>query len=167
MNYEIKEVKYNDIDTLCYVNDVCFKETYKDILSNDYLNSLDLNSYIEDSKEDYQNNLYKSYILYLDQEPVGNICLGKSRLEDYPESGEIYSLYLLSKVQGKGFGKILFNFGINKLKEEYDEIIVCCLENNLKANQFYSHMNFKLVGKKACLMGNNKYIENIYYSKFN
>ena len=31
MNYEIKEVKYNDIDTLCYVNDVVLNKKYKKI----------------------------------------------------------------------------------------------------------------------------------------
>lgn len=168
MNFEIKELKYSDIEEFYKVNTKCFVETYQNILPHDYLLKLDqdIKKYIEEEKRNFKNNQYLCYLLFYENKIVGNITIGKSRVKKYQNAGEIYSLYLLSSVQKKGLGKILLQFGIDKLKKQYNEIIICCLEKNTKANLFYQHMNFKLVGQKKCLMGDYKYLENIYYYKF-
>ena len=100
---------------------------------------------------------------------------GKSRNEEYPESGEIYSIYILEEYQGLGLGKKLFMIGINELiNEGYNTMILNVLNGN-NTIKFYEKYCGKKVGEKRDNFGDTILTESIMhfdnlediYSKFN
>lgn len=79
---------------------------------------------------------------------IGTASFGKSRLDRYPESGEIISLYLLPEFIGKGYGKQLMEVLLLELqKQGYQEVYLWVLEENLRARRFYEKMGFVHTGE--------------------
>lgn len=173
MNYEIKKVtELDDLDPYIRVNTLAWNETYKGIVSDVFLKNIMDNTLknIERQKnkfeEDINEEYYERYILLYNGEPVGMTSIGKSRIEEYPNSGELRSLYLLDKVKGKGFGKILFEFDIKRLKElGFNDMVIGCLKDNTKANGFYQHVGGELSFIRNITIGDQVLEENVYYYK--
>ena len=115
MNYKIKEIEKEDLYDYMYVNTYSWDETYRGIMSDDFLNKIkiELNQNVERLKNKFDKTKieepdYKRFLLYVSEEPVGIVAICNSREEKYPNSGELCSLYLLNKAKKKGYGRILF-----------------------------------------------------------
>ena len=168
MAYLIKEIEKKDIYDFMYVNTFSWTETYKGIIDDSFLekivNELDKNverqvNLFDQKKAERPS--YKRYIFYVDNEPVGVIGLGECR-EDYKDAGELYCIYLLKKAQKHGYGKIMFNYVKEVIKElGYKSMIIQCLKDN-KTNEFYKHMGAKLVDTKPRKIDDKEYMENVY-----
>ena len=167
---EIKEVDINNIDIYTRVNIQAWTESYKDIIDPVFIKNLNENVeyHIEKSKEKYRTNKNNKnkYILYYEGEPVGMSSICHSRIEEYPDSGELGSIYFLDKVKCKGLGKILFDFQVENLRKlGYKDMIIGCLKDNIHANGFYQHMGAELVKERTIKIGEQELPENIYYKK--
>ncbi|MCR5309478.1 MAG: GNAT family N-acetyltransferase [Bacilli bacterium] len=172
MTYLIKEIEKKDIYDFMYVNTMSWTECYKGIIDDSFLekivNELDKNverqiNLFDKLKTEQPN--YKRYILYVDNEPLGVIGLGDSR-ENYKDAGELYCIYLLKKVQSRGYGKIMYDYAKEVIKElGYKSMMIQCIKDN-KTNKFYQHMGAILVDQKPRKIGDIEYMENIYLHKF-
>lgn len=165
MSYEIKKMTYEDIDMLIDLNIKCFRETYDGILSNKYLDDLNLNKekIIKEEQNYFNQDDDLVYLLVCDNKCVGYMAIGKSKIDRYLNYGEIKSLYVLKEYQGKGYGSLLFNFAVSNLKKMgYQNICLGCLKANIKANMFYNHLGCKLIDCHETITGNTKMLENIY-----
>ena len=168
MNYEIKEVNIDNIDIYTKINIQAWQESYKNIIVPEFIDELNgkVDFYIEENKRKYYENKSNKgrYIFYYEGEPVGMSSICHSRLEEYPDSGELGSIYFLDKVKGKGLGKIFFEFQVENLRKlGYKDIIIGCLKDNIHANGFYKHMGAKLVKERTITIGKQDLPENIYY----
>ena len=168
--YKFKEVEKEDLyDFLC-VNTYSWSETYRGIINDDFLDKgikeLDLN--VERLKNRFDKQKieepdYKRFLLYVDNKPVGNVSVCKSREEKYPDSGELCSLYLLKEYQKYGYGKIMFEKAKEELKRmNYKDMIIYCIDGN-KTNEFYKHMGGKFIYSKKRNIGGSELLENVYY----
>ncbi|MBR4351109.1 MAG: GNAT family N-acetyltransferase [Bacilli bacterium] len=170
MSYYIKEVEKEDLRDFMYVNTNSWNESYRGIVSDDFLNiimdKIDSNTERLENKFDQEkeNEPYnKRFILYVDEEPVGVLGIDKSRDEKYPNSGELTCLYLLNKAKKQGYGKIMFDKAEEELiKQGFTDMIIDCLKEN-PTNEFYKHMGGQLVSEKARNIGGKEYPVNIYY----
>ena len=168
MAYSIKEIEKKDIYDFMYVNTMSWTETYKGIIDDSFLekivNELDKNverqvNLFDQLKVEIPS--YKRYIFYVDNEPVGVIGLGENREGD-KDGGELYCIYLLKKAQKYGYGKIMYDYAKDRIKElGYKRMIVQCLKDN-KTNEFYKHMGCVLVDSKPRKIGDKEYMENVY-----
>lgn len=83
-----------------------------------------------------------------DNTVIGFAWYGKSRNEEFVDTGEIYALYVLSGFQGKGIGRDIFTLCIEELKKlGCNSVIINCLEGN-NSIEFYKHMGGKVLGKR-------------------
>ena len=169
MNYEIRELTYDTISDYMKVNTQAWQETYRGIINDIFLdkinNEIDNNIKKQQDKFYAENKSYKRYILYVDNKAVGMFSVDKCRLEQYSDSGEILSLYLLNEVKGRGYGKIIFKYALNELlKKGYKSAIVCCLKLN-PSNEFYKHMGCQYISTRIWTVGEQQLDENIYYIK--
>ena len=169
-NIEIVPVNKENLKDYVYVNVNSWNETYRGIMSDDFLdmimNNIDSNvqrqidSFDEKLKEEPD---YKRFILYELGEAIGMFSICKSSNEKYPNSGEIRAIYLLKKAQKKGYGKLMFERAIEEIKKNnYESMIICCLEKN-PTNEFYKHMGGKLVDSINRNIANQDLVENVYY----
>lgn len=170
MNFIIKEIEKDDLYDYMYVNTYAWNETYKGIMSDEFLKKIkkELNQNVERLENKYEQTRkdepdYKRFLLYVDNEPVGIFGICKSREEKYPSSGELCNIYLLNKIKKHGFGKMLFERAKKELKEmNYNDMIIYCIQEN-PTNEFYKYMGGKLVDKKERNIGGKDLIENVYY----
>ena len=81
-----------------------------------------------------ENNMVKAFI-----------CYGDASGDKYKDYKEIYSIYIESNNQKKGYGTKLIKYCFNMFKKEgYKRVIIRCLKENI-ANEFYQKMGGKVV----------------------
>lgn len=74
---------------------------------------------------------------------VGTSSFCKSRFAQFPDCGEVISIYLLPAYMGKGFGRLLMEAVISELKEQgYRDVFLWVLEENMRARRFYEKFGF-------------------------
>ena len=74
---------------------------------------------------------------------VGTSSFSKSRYEQYPDSGEVISIYFLPEFIGRGYGSKLMRTVLDELKKQgFKEAFLWTLEDNIRARQFYEGIGF-------------------------
>lgn len=155
----IRQANIEDAASIVYINTMMWKETYKGIFPDEFLNNLDSHNEIAINKCKNKINEYAVY--EIDNKVVGFIRYGLNRKNYDNTYAEVYALYIDSFYQRKGIGKELINYVFNELKNNYKYVLISTLQDN-NANIFYKKIGGKLIGTCDFVLENNKYIENIY-----
>lgn len=166
MNYKIKKITLDECEIYLKINLQCWNESYKNIISSNFLNKInkEINQTIDIKKSKFNLSTKNEYLLIVNDKPVGMTSVGKSRIDKYENCGELYSIYILNEYKNKGYGKILFKHDIKILKKlGYKSMIIGCLKENNKANGFYQHMGGKIDFVRTINIGEQQLEENIYY----
>lgn len=78
---------------------------------------------------------------------IGTACVGPSRWRDYPDFGEVVSLYLLPEHMGRGYGGPLLEAAVETLGERgFRDALLWVLEENRRARRFYEKHGFRPAG---------------------
>ncbi len=163
MNYLIRRKTKEDCIHVVHVATVAWNETYKGIVDDDFLNKL------YETEEQRAKEIYNKFneednhqlVPEVDNNIVGFVNVGDTDDTNYDNCGELHAIYILDKYKGKGFGKKLFEAGIEELKKMgYDKMIIGCLVGN-PSNDFYKHMGGKLI--KTRIFEKLQLPENVYY----
>ena len=163
MDYIIRKKERRDCKDIAHFVTIAWNETYRGIVSDEFLNNL------YNNEEERTQNSYNSfnekdnhqYVLEVDDKVVGFINVGPSDETDYDNCGEIHALYIINGYKGYGCGKKLIEAGISELKEMgYDKMIIGCLDGN-PTNKFYQHIGGKLI--KTRVFKKLQLPENVYY----
>ena len=167
--YSIEELNLSNVEDYAKINAQSWKESYKGIVNDEFLELVntedEINKNINRLKESLLDKDKKRFILKVDNEYVGVLCVRKSKYDKYKDYGELGALYLLNKVKGKGYGKILFNKAKKELIDMgYSNMVNGCLKDN-PSNEFYKHMGGILIDKDIFKIPNQDIIENIYIYK--
>ena len=160
MKYIIRKMKREDVKDVSHVITIAWNETYRGIVSDDFLDGLYLNE-LERANNSYNNfndNDNHQFVLEVDSKVVGYMNVGES---DVSDCGEIHALYIINGYKGYGYGKKLIEVGIKELKSiGYNKMIIGCLDRN-KSNEFYKHIGGKLIETRIFKKLNLP--ENVYY----
>ncbi len=129
----VREAGEGDAAGIAPVHVESWKSTYRGLVPDDYLNSLDISS----RTQDFQNWLkgppdrFLSVAENLEGEIVGFVSGGPVREKSGPEMGELYAIYFLSGYQRKGIGRKLFYAGADRLKHlGYRRMVLYSLAGN-------------------------------------
>lgn len=165
MNLEFEKLsKYNALE-YAKINTKSWKESYINIIDNEFLNKINSEIEILKMKNNLINNLNdgsKRFLLKVNNEYVGLFRIRKTKYENYAEYGELGALYLLNIAKNKGLGKLMFNKAKEELKKMgYTKMILGCLINN-PANDFYIKMGGKFIKQNPIIIGNQELKENLY-----
>lgn len=163
MDYIIRKKKKNDCKEVAKLVTVVWNETYRGIVSDEFLDNLHNNEEerAKNSFERFDENDNHQYVLEVDNKIVGFVNVGPTSEKEFTNCGEIYAVYILNKYQGKGLGRKLIEAGIEELKSMgYDKMVIGCLEGN-KSNEFYKHIGGKFI--KTRVFERLQLPENIYY----
>lgn len=159
MKTEIRKRRIEDSLELAHDIALVWNSTYKGIVDDEFLEGLLQNE--KESAEKLRNNINKQpnyYVLTLDDKIIGWIYFTLDS-DKYENAAEIHSLYVLKEWQGKGYGKILYNYAIDIiLQNGTKKLIIGCLDGN-PSNEFYRYLGGKYIGNH---LFREKYLENIY-----
>ncbi|WP_313162912.1 GNAT family N-acetyltransferase [Sedimentibacter sp.] len=116
----------------------CFswKEAYKNIVPDEYLNSLTI-------EKCSPNKINSNDTLVIEDNGiiVGLTRFGEARDKRCENIGELWSIYILPEFWMKGFGQLLFSSVTKKLEElGYEKFYLWVLKDNFGALRFYEKM---------------------------
>lgn len=140
---EIRWARLEDARNLGLVHSESYRETYKGIMPDEFLNQ-----YTPVAREWYFYVLIQSAeriaIMLVDNKAVGCLILKACSDKDLQKcSGEISAIYLIQNFRAIGLGKQLLNWGLEKLKDlGYTTAILWVLKENKKAISFYERQGF-------------------------
>ncbi len=155
----IRKRRVEDSSELAHCIATVWNTTYQGIVDDSFLSGL-LKSEGQNA-ERLKNNISEQpyyFVLTLNDKIIGWVYL--TLTSDFDESAaEIQALYVLSEYQGRGYGKLLYQYAVDLiLKKGISRLVIGCLAGN-PSNTFYEHLNGKLVGHR---MFRDTYPENIY-----
>ncbi|MCH5323655.1 MAG: GNAT family N-acetyltransferase [Eubacterium sp.] len=141
------EIRYiNQNDNLLEISNIyesSWKYAYKDIIPQDYLDSIPTGRWANSINKIGMNNL----VVIENGLIIGTASFCKSRWEQYSNYGEIVSIYFLPAYMGKGYGKHLLRKCVEELNGlGYNNILLWVLEDNQKARRFYEKNGFTCSG---------------------
>ena len=98
--------------------------------------------------------------------PVGTVTYGASRLQDRPDWGEIYAIYLLPAWWRQGIGRALLQNASDELRETgMVKQHLWVLEENLPARRFYEKMGFCFSGGRTSFTLGGKELWELCFEK--
>ena len=141
------EIRYiNQNDNLLEISNIyesSWKYAYKDIIPQNYLDSIPTGRWANSINKIGMNNL----VVIENGLIIGTASFCKSRWEQYSNYGEIVSIYFLPAYMGKGYGKHLLKKCVEELNGlGYNNILLWVLENNQRARRFYEKNGFTCSG---------------------
>ncbi|MBD5464483.1 MAG: GNAT family N-acetyltransferase [Lachnospiraceae bacterium] len=137
---EIRYINQNDNPLeISNIYESSWKYAYKDIIPQEYLDSIPTGRWANSINKVGMNNL----ILIENGMIIGTASFCKSRWETYNDYGEIVSIYFLPDYIGKGYGRLLLNKCIDELKQcGFSKVLLWVLEDNHRARKFYEKSGF-------------------------
>ena len=141
-----------------------WRDTYVGYVPDDYLaREITDERWVPFFREDYATGRCRGLLLYRDQTPVACVNYGPARTKNlnagqpssfpndaYQGWGEIISFYTHPAERGKGYGGLLFEEAVNRLKAAgHQNAFVFVLRENEKARRFYARHGFAWDGTHA------------------
>lgn len=162
LSMKVRFARIEDCAEIANISIHAWKNAYKGIISDHYLDSLNTNDKKNKFEERIKNN--EKLIVLEDDNIIKGFCLyGKTSDPNNLECGEIYALYLKPNCINKGYGSVLFNKAIELLKDDIkNKVIIWCLEKNELGKNFYLKKGCRLDYKKNVLIGTEEYVEEKY-----
>ena len=134
----IRDAVYDDIDKIAKLYISNWKETYKGLLPEDYLNSL-TKEYAVEKWNKYLKNKNHIFVAYEGNEFLGFVASKK----DDNEEGYWYldSLHITKNSRGKGIGtKLIYKVGKYALTNGYQCMSICIVKGNDSAKSIYKKL---------------------------
>ena len=137
---EIRYIKTSDSrDDISRIYEESWKYAYSGIIPQDYLDSIPKGRWADK----LDNPKWNTLVCIEDGQYIGTSSFCKSRFEQYPDFGEIISIYFLPEYMNKGHGSKLMQTVSNELqKQGFKEVFLWVLEENDKARRFYERIGF-------------------------
>ena len=154
---EIRALKStDDLFAISNIYEQSWKHAYKGIIPQDYLDSIPAGRWVTG-----MNSAERYHLVMTDNgKMIGTSSYCRSRWDNFPDCGEVVSLYLLPEYTGMGCGRMLLERAVSELRKlGFGEIILWVLEENTNARGFYEKCGFvptdertysDIGGKKLC-----------------
>ncbi len=163
---KIELVKEEELMDCANISVNAWKETYKGIINQDYLDSLDVQVRYNKFKSNYQTS---PFLVAKQNNEVVGFCRYITDLEikEYPEvDSELTVLYVKPELKGQGIGRALLSYVKIALKEKGKKgMIISSIKGNKIGEAFYHKMKGEIIGESEIEIGNNKYKELVFYFK--
>ena len=132
-------------EELAQIKKQVWQTTYAQIYPADKIDNFDNIKHAEKFKKYVLAKDIELFVAMIDSKIVGYVAVGQSPHRKEKQI-EIVLLYLLKEFQCKGFGKIMFEFAKNKIKQTgAKQFFVSCNKFNHNAQKFYEKMGGKII----------------------
>jgi GNAT superfamily N-acetyltransferase len=153
----IRKAVPEDAAGIAHVHINSWKTTYKGIVSDDYLDALNVQER-RGRWEDILDGPHQTYVCALQTGGIaGFVSIGRERDKIY--DGELYAIYLLKENQRSGIGSGLFRFAMAELKAQgHSNMLVWVLKEN-PSKHFYYSFSPEIVKEQKISIGGKEYDE--------
>ncbi|TKG99165.1 GNAT family N-acetyltransferase [Peribacillus simplex] len=157
---KIRKAMEQDVRGIANVHINSWKTTYKGILPDQYLSSMNL----EAKKKNWLRNLKMLHNATFVAENangkiIGFAAGGPEQTNDPHIQGEVYAIYFLQEYQGQGLGRKMIKAVIHELmKMEHQNLIIWALKDNPSCG-FYRALGGQVIAEKTVKMAGIELIE--------
>ena len=132
----------DDRMALSRIYEQSWKYAYKGLIPQSYLDSIPEGRWISTPDRSGMHTL-----VYDSDGLIGTSSFCRSRWKNYPDCGEIVSIYFLPEHIGKGYGHELLTAAEKELHSMgYEHILLWVLEENTRARNFYERHGYSVTG---------------------
>ncbi len=160
MDIIIRDVDINDLEEIIDIQISSWRASYKGIIDDIILDSMDKDKMVERIKTNYQNG---KFIVAINNNRVVGYCrysLDNSYSIEYPVDCEITALYIKPELKYNGIGTKLFNYVVNEfINMNKKKMIIWCLKDNYPSIKFYQKMGGVITYSKDFIKEDHKYPE--------
>lgn len=140
MQFSIRNANINDIDKIAEIHSSCWKNSYKDIIAQNYLDSMNIEKSVSRNLLNLKRMQDDEFFLVAvnqEDEVLGYCIGGNQRDSEYSEKGEVAALYIDLDYQQQGIGTALLNKAFDKLREKaLNSVLIWALMKN-RQKDFY------------------------------
>lgn len=142
-----------------------WKEGYKNILPQDFLNSLTAEKCAPRPENINENN---NFVAEIDGVIVGLVNYGESRDNPDENMGELRSIYVLPCFWEKGIGRELFKNAYSESERTgFDGFYLWTLKENCRSRKFYEKMGMRCTDtEREIFIGGKSFTEIKYIIEF-
>ncbi|MDM5453366.1 GNAT family N-acetyltransferase [Peribacillus simplex] len=157
---KIRRAIEEDVNGIANVHINSWHTTYKGILPDQYLSSLNL----EARRKNWLRNLKMLHNATFvaenaHREIIGFAAGGPEQTNDPHIQGEVYAVYILKEYQRQGFGRKMIKAVIHELiKMEHKNLIIWALKDNPSCG-FYKALGGQVIAEKTVKMAGIELIE--------
>ena len=120
-----------------------WKVGYRGIVPQEYLDALSPERWTDKLGNGDHAEFREDYLLSENGRPIAASSICAARDAQLVGWGELMSIYVQPDVYRRGYGRALFTFAVNRLRENgYSKIYLWMLEENRRARSFYEAMGF-------------------------
>jgi ribosomal protein S18 acetylase RimI-like enzyme len=151
----VRLAEVEDAAAIAAVHVASWRTTYRGLLPDDFLASLDQAGYEERWRRILGNEASsRVYVAADGREIVGFASGGRERAGEDGYSGELYAIYVVAESQGRGHGRRLVQAVAGGLRElELTDMIVWVLRDNAGARRFYERLGGTYVRSQPITIG--------------
>ena len=160
------EIRYisasDDRGAISRIYEESWRAAYRGIIPQEYLDVIPRGRWVK--------NLdipgWHTMVCVEDGEYVGTSSFSKSRFPQYPDQGEVISVYLLPDRYGKGYGGPLLEAVLSELKKQgFTAVFLWVLEENARARRFYEKHGFSCTDEYLDAVIGGKSLREVRYAR--
>lgn len=151
-------------EAMSLIHALGWRDTYADAIPADFMASeITDRRWVDTFRANHAERIYQGLLLYRGDMPVSCINFGPARVSNYNPGlictfdnagyegwGEITSFYTHPNERGKGYGRLLMDEALRRLKAAgHPAAFVFVLRENEKARRFYASCGFAWDGTHA------------------
>ena len=155
--FRIRQAASDDAAAIARVQAVSWQATYRGIVPQEYLDSIDVGEWTERRFRELENSRAGacSHVAEVENEIVGWAYSGPNRDQDSIYAGELYAIYLLPEHQRRGIGLALTVAAAKNLIESgMSSMLLWVLAGNWPARRFYEALGGEYISEQQITIGN-------------
>ncbi|MDP1719600.1 MAG: GNAT family N-acetyltransferase [Candidatus Nanopelagicaceae bacterium] len=163
---QIRAASVSDAKGIAKVHVYTWQSTYLGLIPDSFLQGLNVEKGTANWIKNIESPLPRSKTLVaeMDGEIVGFIGVGADREEELPNHGEVYAIYVLPSIQGRGIGTALMREGLTALKTEgLTRAVLWVLDGNLRTRAWYESHGWRSTGRRKLDQREKFALEEIQY----
>lgn len=162
MNLSIRKATLEDAANIARVHIVSWQESYRGIVPQPYLDSLEIGARTDAWKSRLERPVSTVFVAILDGQLCGFIGGGRAREPVQDFDGEFFAIYLLDAAKGHGIGRLLMRrLAETLLANGLTKGMVWVLADNPTRN-FYEHLGAREIAQKIAPVGGADLLEIAY-----
>ncbi|MDR2168192.1 MAG: GNAT family N-acetyltransferase [Clostridiales bacterium] len=167
MEFAIHKVLHGDVHEYVVCHIASKQAALRGIVPDDILD--DLSNTVEERVESIKTGLNEArwhyYYAAFDNKMIGRLIFGENDDETQPKTGLIASIYLLPEFWGRGLGRKMMDFAVEKLKSMgFRKVILWVIRENARARRFYESYGFAHDGAEKEDIQGEKLLIHMRYS---
>ena len=159
--FNIREASETDIPLIRELTFEVWPQTYASILSKEQIEYMLEMMYSEKSLQQQMATGCVFLIVYEDKNPVGFASFQHQNNGQY----KLHKIYVLPSQQGKGTGRFLLEFILQRLKNQNARSLQLQVNRYNKARKFYERLGFKVIEEADFDIGNGYFMNDYVMEK--